>query len=61
MAKVDLEFRARQFDRVVADLATLKDDAMVVMARLDPIDVTVQSLEVRDQQSGKQVASNNQW
>jgi hypothetical protein len=44
--KVDLEFLARQFERVISDLATLKDDAMVVMARLDRIDATVQSLVV---------------
>jgi hypothetical protein len=49
MAKVDLEFLARQFERVISDLATLKDDAMVVLARLDRIDATVQSrvVEVR--------------
>ena len=46
MAKVDLEFLARQIERVITDLATLKDDAMVVMARLDQIDATVQSLVV---------------
>jgi hypothetical protein len=46
MAKVDLEFLARQIERVIGDLATLKDDAMVVMARLDRIDATVQSLVV---------------
>ena len=46
MAKVDLEFLARQIERVITDLATLKDDAMVVMARLDRIDATVQSLVV---------------
>ena len=46
MAKVDLEFLARQFERVISDLATRKDDAMVVMARLDRIDATVQSLVV---------------
>jgi hypothetical protein len=44
--KIDLEFIARQFERVITDLATLKDDAMVVMARLDRIDATVQSLVV---------------
>ena len=49
MAKVDLEFLARQFERVISDLATLKDDAMVVMARLDRIDATVQSLVVRSE------------
>ncbi len=46
MAKVDLEFLAGQFERVIGDLATLKDDAIVVMARLDRIDATVQSLVV---------------
>jgi hypothetical protein len=46
MAKVDLEFLARQIERVITDLATLKDDAMVVMARLDRIDAAVQSLVV---------------
>ena len=46
MAKVDLEFLTRQFERVISDLATLKDDAMLVMARLDRIDATVQSLVV---------------
>jgi hypothetical protein len=46
MAKIDLEFLSRQFERVISDLATLRDDAMVVMARLDRIDATVQSLAV---------------
>ncbi len=46
MAKVDLEFLARQFERVINDLATLEDDAMVMMARLDRIDATAQSLVV---------------
>jgi hypothetical protein len=31
---------------VITDLATLKDDAMVVMARRDRIDATMQSLVV---------------
>jgi hypothetical protein len=44
--KVDLEFLARQFERVITDLTALKDDAMVVMARLDRIDATVQRLVV---------------
>jgi hypothetical protein len=34
MAKADLEFLARQIERVITDLAPLKDDAMVVRARL---------------------------
>jgi len=46
MAKIDLEFVGRQLERVITDLATLKADAMVVMARLDRIDATVQSLVV---------------
>jgi hypothetical protein len=46
MAKIDLEFLARQIERVITDLATLKDDAMVVMARLDRIDASLQSLVV---------------
>ncbi len=46
MAKVDLEFLARQFEQVIGDLATLKDDAMLVMAHLDRIEATVQSLVV---------------
>jgi hypothetical protein len=46
MAKVDLEFLARQLERVIADIAALKDDMMVVMARLDRIDATAQSVVV---------------
>ena len=46
MAKVDLEFLARQLEREITDLATLKDDMMVVMERLDRIDATAQSLVV---------------
>ena len=46
MAKVDFEFLARQLERVITDLAALRDDAMVVMARLDRIDATAQSLVV---------------
>jgi hypothetical protein len=44
--KIDLELLAPQLERVITDLATLKDDAMVVVARLDRIDATVQSLVV---------------
>ena len=49
MAKVDLEFLARQIERVINDVAGLKDDMMVVLARLDRIDATTHSLvtEVR--------------
>ncbi len=36
MAKVDPEVLARQIERLITDPATLKDDAMVVMARLLP-------------------------
>ena len=46
MAKVDLEFLARQLERVITDLASLKDDMMVVMARLDRIDAPARSLVV---------------
>lgn len=46
MVKVDLEFVARQLERVITDMASLKDDMMVVMARLDRIDATAQSLVV---------------
>jgi hypothetical protein len=49
VAKVDLEFLARQIERVINDVAGLKDDMMVVLARLDRIDATTHSLvtEVR--------------
>ena len=49
MAKVDLEFLARQIERVLNDVAGLKDDVMVVLARLDRVDATTHSLvtEVR--------------
>ena len=49
MAKVDLEFLARQIERVINDVAGLKDDVTVVLARLDRIDATTHSLvtEVR--------------
>ena len=49
MAKVDLEFLARQIERVINDVAGLRDDMMVVLARLDRIDATTHSLvtEVR--------------
>jgi DNA anti-recombination protein RmuC len=49
VAKVDLEFLARQIERVINDVAGLKDDMMVVLARFDRIDATTHSLvtEVR--------------
>ena len=49
MAKVDLEFLARQMERVIDDIAGLKDDVTVVLARLDRVDATTHSLvtEVR--------------
>jgi hypothetical protein len=49
VAKVDLEFLARQIERVLNDVAGLKDDVTVVLARLDRIDATTRSLvtEVR--------------
>ncbi len=49
MAKIDLEFLARQIERVINDVAGLKDDVTVVLARLDRIDATTHSLvtEVR--------------
>jgi hypothetical protein len=49
MAEIDLAFIARQLERLVDDVAGLKDDMPVVMARLDLIDATMHSLvtEVR--------------
>ena len=49
MAKIDLEFLARQIERVINDVASLKDDMTVVLARLDRVDATAHSLvtEVR--------------
>jgi hypothetical protein len=49
VAKVDLEFLARQIERVIGDVAGLKNDMFVVLARLDHIDATTHSLatEVR--------------
>ena len=44
MAKIDLEFLARQIERVINDVAGLKDDVTVVLARLDRIDATTHSL-----------------
>ena len=42
MAEIDLAFIARQLERLVDDVAGLKDDMTVVMARLDRIDATTQ-------------------
>ena len=49
MAEIDPAFIARQLEGVVNDVAGLKDDMTVVMARLDRIDATTHSLvtEVR--------------
>jgi hypothetical protein len=43
MPEVDLAFIARQLERLVADMAGLKDDMMVVMARLDRIDTSTRA------------------
>jgi hypothetical protein len=49
MAEIDLAFIALQLERLVNDMAGLKDDMVVVMARLDRLDATTHSLvtEVR--------------
>ena len=49
MPEVDLAFSARQLERLVNDVAGLKDDMTVVMARRDRLDATTHSLvtEVR--------------
>ena len=45
----------RRLERVITDLAALENDAMVVMARLDRIDATAQSLdEVRAMHSRRE-------
>jgi hypothetical protein len=43
MPEVDLAFIARQLERLVNDMAGLKDDMMVVMARLDRIDTSTRA------------------
>jgi hypothetical protein len=43
MPEVDLAFIARQLERLVNDVAGLKDDMMVVMARLDRIDTSTRA------------------
>jgi hypothetical protein len=49
VAEIDLAFIARQLERLVNDVAGLKDDMTVVMARLERLDATTHSLvtEVR--------------
>ena len=39
-AKVDLEFLAGQMERMINDLAGLKDDVMVLTARVERLDAT---------------------
>jgi hypothetical protein len=43
MPEVDLAFIARQLERLVNDMAGLKDDMVVVMARLDRIDTSTRA------------------
>jgi hypothetical protein len=43
MPEVDLAFLARQLERLVNDMAGLKDDMTVVMARLDRIDTSTRA------------------
>jgi hypothetical protein len=43
MAEIDLAFIARQLERLVNDMAGLKDDMTVVMARLDRIDTSTRA------------------
>jgi hypothetical protein len=43
MAEIDLAFIARQLERLVNDMASLKDDMVVVMARLDRIDTSTRA------------------
>jgi hypothetical protein len=43
MAEIDLAFIARQLERLVNDMAGLKDDMVVVMARLDRIDTSTRA------------------
>jgi hypothetical protein len=40
MQKVDLEFLAHQLDRLINDLADLKDGMAVLMARLERLEAT---------------------
>jgi hypothetical protein len=43
MPEVDLAFIARQLERLVNDMAGLKDDMTVVMARLDRLDASTRA------------------
>jgi hypothetical protein len=43
MAEIDLAFIARQLERLVNDMAGLKDDMTVVMARLDRMDASTRA------------------
>jgi hypothetical protein len=43
VAEIDLAFIARQLERLVNDMAGLKDDMTVVMARLERIDASTQA------------------
>jgi hypothetical protein len=43
MAEIDLAIIARQLERLVNDMAGLKDDMVVVMARLDRIDTSTRA------------------
>jgi hypothetical protein len=43
MPEVDLAFIARQLERLVNDMAGLKDDMIVVMVRLDRIDTSTRA------------------
>jgi hypothetical protein len=45
MEKVDLEFLARQMERLLDDLADLKDDMAVLMARLERMEATSNILQ----------------
>lgn len=44
--KIDLEFLARQLDRLIAGLADLKDDMAVLKARLGRLEATSNMLAV---------------
>jgi hypothetical protein len=43
MAEIDLAFIARQLELLVNDMAGLKDDMVVIMARLDRIDTSMRA------------------
>jgi ubiquinone biosynthesis protein UbiJ len=46
VAKFDLELLARQIEWVINEVAGLKDDVSVVLARLDRVNTTTHSLVV---------------